>query len=93
MLAGGRGQDWYCGVCGPWREPCVSYGTTPAVHSRDRHGRPRCGQCPSDDGRDPLGMIVDVVSGIDPTLPREVVATAARAAATQAGQRNQLAGA
>ncbi len=86
-----RGQDWYCGVCGPRREPCAACGITRAVHSRDRDGRPRCGQCPSDDGRDPLDMIVDVVAGIDPTLPREVVATAASAAATQAGQRNQLA--
>ncbi len=86
-----RGQDWYCGVCGPRREPCAACGNTRTVHSRDRDGRPRCGQCPSGDGRDPLDIIVGVVTGVDPTLPTEVVVTAASAAATQTGQRNQLA--
>ncbi len=86
-----RGQDWYCGVCGPRREPCVACGNTRTVHSRDRDGRPRCGQCPPDHGHDPLDLIVDVVSGVDPALPREVVVTAANAAATQSGQRNRLA--
>ena len=37
-----RGEDWYCGVCGPIRRPCASCGDLEKVHSRDRDGRPRC---------------------------------------------------
>jgi hypothetical protein len=37
-----RGQDWYCGVCGPVRLPCAGCGTTRRVASRDRDGQPRC---------------------------------------------------
>src|SRR6266536_233667 len=64
-----RGQDWYCAVCGPRREPCAGCGQTRPVNIRDRDGRPRCAKCPPDDGRDPVAAVVDVVIGVEPTLP------------------------
>jgi hypothetical protein len=34
-----RGEDWYCGVCGPSREACTACGKTRPVTFRDRdHG-------------------------------------------------------
>lgn len=86
-----RGEHWYCSVCGPVRIPCSGCGNSRRVHFRDRDGRPRCVSCPPDDGRDPVTLVAEVVASIDPTLPAEVVAAAAHAAATQNGQRQQLA--
>lgn len=86
-----RGQDWFCGVCGPRRAPCAACGQTRPVSRRDQDGRPRCSQCPPDDGRDPADVVVDVVARIDPTLPAEVVLTAVCDAVPQRGQRYQLA--
>ncbi len=86
-----RGEHWYCGVCGPHREPCAACGQLRRVSCRDRDGAPRCSQCPPDEGRDPTPLIVDVVAQADPTLSAEVIAAAAAAAAPQAGQRRRLA--
>jgi hypothetical protein len=86
-----RGEDWYCGVCGPIRQPCAGCGDNERVHSRDRDGRPRCVRCPPDGGRDPVQIAVEVVTAIDPVVPRKIVAAAVRSAAAQAGQRHQLA--
>jgi hypothetical protein len=86
-----RGEDWYCGACGPLREPCTACGRTKPVHSRDRDGRPRCDKCPLEDGRDPVTIVIDVVTAIDPSLPPELVAAAVRAAVPAAGRRHQLA--
>jgi hypothetical protein len=86
-----RGEDWYCGVCGPVREPCAACGQLRRVYHRDRDGRPRCPQCPPDGGRDPVGQIVEVVTSIDQSLPAETVAAAAASAVPRAGQRQRLA--
>jgi hypothetical protein len=86
-----RGEDWYCAVCGPRREPCAACGQTRPVNMRDREGQPRCAHCPPDDGRDPVDLVVSIVAGVDPSLPADVVAAAARTAAPRAGQRYQLA--
>lgn len=86
-----RGEHWYCGVCGPRREPCAACGQLRRVSCRDRDGAPRCPQCPPDDGGDPTPLIVDVVAQADPTLSTEVIAAAARKAAPRAGQRRRLA--
>ncbi len=86
-----RGQDWYCGVCGPVREPCAACSKTGRVHSRDRDGQPRCARCPPGDGRDPVEIVVQIVTAADPGLPAGVAAAAVNAAATQTGQRHQLA--
>ena len=47
-----RGEEWYCGVCGPVREPCGGCGRIRPIHTRDRDGQPRCVACPPDGGRD-----------------------------------------
>ena len=86
-----RGQDWYCGVCGPRREPCGACGNTRPVTFRDRDGQPRCGQCPPGDGRDPAVTIAGIVAAIDPVLPAEAVISAVRAVATGSGRRGRLA--
>jgi hypothetical protein len=86
-----RGEDWYCAVCGPVREPCAACGRLQRVHRRDRDGRPRCPRCPPGDGRDPVGLIVEIVTSIDPSLPARAVAAAAESAVPQAGQRERLA--
>ena len=41
-----RGDKWYCGVCGPVREPCGRCGRIRPIHTRDRDGKPRCVACP-----------------------------------------------
>jgi hypothetical protein len=84
-------QDWYCSVCGPKREPCAACGKTRPVTFRDRQGRPRCGQCPPDDGRDPTDVVVQVVTTVDPSLPPMVIVAAVDAVVSKAGQRHQLA--
>src|SRR5487761_1108163 len=86
-----RGEDWYCGVCGPIRKLCAGCGALERVSSRDRDGLPRCVRCPPGGGRDPVEIVVGVVTSIDPQLPPAAVSAAAKAAAAQAGQRHQLA--
>lgn len=77
-----RGQDWFCGVCGPVPERCTGCGNMRPASSRDRDGRPRCVACPPDAGRDPVEVIVEVVTAVDPSLPAEVVVAAAHGAAS-----------
>ena len=78
-----RGQDWYCGVCGPVRLPCAACGNTRRVASRDRDEQPRCAQCPPGDGQDPAEIVMNVVAAIDPALPAALVSAAVTAAAAR----------
>lgn len=86
-----RGEHWYCGVCGPVRQPCAACGQLRRVRCRDREGQPRCTQCPPSDGHDPTDLIVEVVTGVDPTLSADRVVAAVASAVPQVGQRQQLA--
>jgi hypothetical protein len=86
-----RGEDWYCAVCDRRPEPCCVCGQARPVNFRDRHGRPRCAQCPPEDERDPVDVVVDIVAGIDAQIPADVVAAAVNTAARQRGQRHQIA--
>ena len=86
-----RGEHWYCGACGPLREPCVACARTKPVHSRDRDGRPRCDKCPLQDSEDPVDIVIGVVAIIDPALSPQAVADAVRTAVPAAGRRHQLA--
>jgi hypothetical protein len=86
-----RGDEWYCGACGPVREPCTACGLLRAVSSRDRAGKPRCHQCPPGDGRDPVALITEVVASVDPSLPAGAVTAAVVSAVPRAGQRWPLA--
>ena len=85
-----RGENWYCGVCGPVRLPCAGCGNIGRVHSRDRDGHPRCTRC-GPGGPDPVETVARIVATIDPALPPGIVAAAVKAAASQAGKRHQLA--
>ena len=66
-----RGQDWYCGVCGPraralrgLRQHPARWPSATGTGSRDARS------CPPDDGQDPAAEIVeDRRRGIDPALP------------------------
>jgi hypothetical protein len=86
-----RGDDWYCGVCGPVREPCGECGRIRPIHTRDRDGKPRCVACPPDGGRDPIELAVDMIAAADAALSRDVAAAAVRLAAPRSGHRHQLA--
>jgi hypothetical protein len=86
-----RGEHWYCGVCGPKREPCAACGQLRRVRCRDRQGQPRCAQCPPGDGHDPTDLIVRLVTDTDPTLPPDRVAAAVASAAPRSGQCQRLA--
>jgi hypothetical protein len=86
-----RGEDWYCGVCGPVREPCAACGQLRRVHSRDRDGQPRCSQCPPGADGDPAVLIAEIVTSIDPSLPADLVTAAVTSAVPRAGQRQPLA--
>jgi len=82
-----RGQDWFCGVCGPRREPCAACGQSRPVTFRERDGRPRCGQCPPEGGHDPVDVVVEVVTAVDPTLSAGIVITAVHEAVAPRAQR------
>jgi len=85
-----RGQDWYCGACGPKREPCAACGKVRPVESRDQAGQPRCARCPPG-GRDPVQVVVELVRAADPGVSADLVVAAVGAVASRAGQRRQLA--
>jgi hypothetical protein len=86
-----RDDQWYCGVCGPARQPCGQCGRTRPVATRDRDGQPRCVACPPDGGHDPLQLAVEVITSTDPAVPTDVAAAAVRLAAPRSGHRRQLA--
>ena len=65
-----RGQDWYCSVCGPRREPCAGCGKTRPICYRDSDSGPRCAHCPPADGQDPTQLVVDIVAAVNPRSPR-----------------------
>jgi hypothetical protein len=86
-----RGDDWYCSVCNEVREPCAACGRTCRIYSRDRAGRPRCGECPDSDGRDPVAVIHGIVAALDPAAERETVADAVRRSAPRPSYQQKLA--
>jgi hypothetical protein len=72
-----RGEDWYCAVCGSRSRQCASCGQQRTNITLDRQGAPRCSQCPDEDDRDPLVVLIEVVTRLDPSLSAEVVTAAA----------------
>ena len=64
-----RGQDWYCGACGPRPEPCARCGLSRPVSVRDRAGRPHCHACqPEGSGRDPTAIVAGIIAVIPSVL-------------------------
>lgn len=88
-----RGQDWYCGTCGPAPEPCAGCGHPRPVSRRDRAGRAHCVGCrPQDDhDLDPIQVLTDAITSVDPAMDADTIATAIHTAAPQTGQRRRLA--
>jgi len=87
-----RGEDWYCGACGPIPEPCAGCGLSRPVCVRDRAGRPHCLACrPQGSDGDPVAIVAGIVAVIDPGVLAETVAAAVHAAAPRTGQRRRLA--
>jgi hypothetical protein len=87
-----RGEDWYCGTCGPRPEPCAACGLSRPVCVRDRAGRPHCFACqPDGSDPDPATIVAGIIAVIDPDVAAETAAAAVRAAAPGTGQLRRLA--
>ena len=86
-----RGDDWFCSPCFVHPQVCAGCGHERPVMFRDRHGRPRCGQCPDRITDDPVAALVAIVTSIDPGLTAEVAATAITNTVVKAGHVNKLA--
>ena len=71
-----RGEDWYCSPCSAPLLSCAGCGHQRKVTFRDRHGQPRCWQCPDHNVGDPHLVLVEAITTLDPGL----TATAVRAA-------------
>ena len=58
-----RGEDWYCGACGPRPEPCTGCGLCRPVSVRDRAGKPHCFACqPQDSDADPATTVAEIIA-------------------------------
>jgi len=86
-----RGEHWYCAPCYVRPETCAGCGSMRQVAFRDRQGRPRCSQCPDRDTRDPLLVLVEVITMTDPGLPAEAVTAAIEATVTKQAHLQKLA--
>ena len=86
-----RGEHWYCAPCFVRPEECAGCGNTRQVAFRDRQGRPRCSKCPDRDTRDPLLVLVGVITRTDPGLPAEAVTAAIEATVTKQAHLQKLA--
>ena len=86
-----RGEHWYCAPCFVRPEVCAGCGNTRQVAFRDRQGRPRCSKCPDQDTRDPLLVLVEVITMTDPGLPAEAVTAAIEATVTKQAHLQKLA--
>ena len=86
-----RGDDWFCSPCFDHPQVCAGCGHERQVTFRDRHGRPRCGQCPDHISDDPVAALIEIVTSIDPGLTAEAAATAIAATIVKAGHVNKLA--
>jgi uncharacterized protein YidB (DUF937 family) len=72
-----RGLDWCCSVCVRRPGRCSACGREAVITSRDRHGQPRCGQCPDRDERDPLAALAAAVTAVAPSLAADAISAAA----------------
>jgi len=86
-----RGRDWYCSVCGPQSRRCGCCGQERKVATVDRRGRPRCGQCPDDEDRDPAVVLTEVITKLDPSLSADTVTTVTRGLFSRPSRLRRLA--
>jgi hypothetical protein len=86
-----HGEHWYCAVCGPRPRRCAACGQQRIIATADRRGQPRCQRCPDEDDRDPLVLLADTVTTLDPSLPAQVVTAAAGRVFARPAKLRQLA--
>jgi len=86
-----RGEHWYCTTCFVRPQTCAACGNERQVAFRDRHGRPRCSMCPDQDAQDPLPMLVEVITAIDPGLSPEAITAAIEVTVTKQAHLQKLA--
>jgi hypothetical protein len=85
-----RDEHWYCAPCFVRPETCAGCGSMRQVAFRDRQGRPRCSKCPDQDTRDPLLVLVEVITMTDPGLSAEAVTAAIQATVTKQAHLQKL---
>jgi len=86
-----RGDHWYCSPCFVRPQICAACGHERQVAFRDRHGRPRCGQCRDQDSADPAAVLIEVITSIDPDLTADTVRTAITATVAKPAHLQKLA--
>jgi hypothetical protein len=86
-----RGEHWYCAPCFVRPQTCASCGHDRQVAFRDRQGRPRCSMCPDRDARDPLLVLLEVITAADPGLSPDAVTAAIDATVTKRAHLQKLA--
>lgn len=86
-----RGEDWYCSPCFVRPQPCAVCGHERQVTFRDRHGRPRCWQCPDRDADGPRRLLVKLITSLDPGLSADAVAAAITATVVKPAHEQKLA--
>ncbi|WP_055632853.1 hypothetical protein [Streptomyces griseoruber] len=81
------GGRWGCSPCFDKPAVCAGCHQERRVTSRDRHGEPRCQNCPDTDG-DPLRELTELITNLDPGLNTDaILAALGRATVRPAGQR------
>ena len=86
-----RGDHWYCSPCFTRPETCAGCGNARKATFRDRHGRPRCSQCPDRDPRDPRDLLATVITSADPGLDAGIVNAVLGQVVTKAAHLQKLA--
>jgi hypothetical protein len=86
-----RGEDWYCSPCFVRPQACAACGNKRQVAFRDRHGQPRCGDCPDQDPGSPLAALIQIITSIDPDLSSETARTAITSTVTKTAHVQKLA--
>lgn len=71
-------------------QPCSACGQERQVTFRDRHGQPRCSQCPDHDTRDARRVLVGLITSLDPGLTAEAVTAAITATVIKPAHEQKL---
>jgi hypothetical protein len=86
-----RGDHWYCSPCFTRPEACAACGNLRKATFRDRHGRPRCSECPDQDPRDPRDLLAAIITSADPGLAEVTVNAVLGQVVTKAAHLQKLA--
>src|SRR6266705_3041547 len=85
-------EHWYCWTCvSRPQHRCASCGRQRTTATLDRHGQPRCAQCPDRDDRDPMLVLTAVIRTLEPTLPTDAISVAVGRVFSKPGYQRRLA--